>query len=80
MISEVINKRAGIAGGMFMSILPNLTIGDIVRTIILGAIGTLVSYCLTLLFQRITRKIHRAFTPRQKRNSTQKKKEKKKAI
>lgn len=64
MLSGVINKRAGIAGGMFMSILPNLAIEDVVRTLVLGAVGTIASYCLTLVLQWLTRIINGFFESR----------------
>jgi hypothetical protein len=47
--------KAGIIGGTFLSILPSLTNEDLIKTVILAAIGAfvsfLVSHALKKLFQ-----------------------------
>jgi hypothetical protein len=44
--------KAGTAGGTLISILGNITMGDMLRTIILAAVGAVVSFSLSLLLKR----------------------------
>ena len=44
--------KAGTAGGILISILASITVGDMLRTMILAAVGTVVSFSLSLLLKR----------------------------
>lgn len=46
----------GTAGGTFLSILPNIHSVDILKTIILAAIGAIVSFTISLLLKFLIRK------------------------
>ena len=47
--------KTGTAAGTILSILPNLSSQDIVKTIILAAIGALVSFAITLIIKTLTK-------------------------
>jgi fructose-specific phosphotransferase system IIC component len=44
-------------GGIFLSILGSLSWQDIIRTIILGIIGTVVSFIISALLRKMSEKI-----------------------
>lgn len=46
----------GTAGGTFLSVLPNLHSEDILKTVLLAAIGAIVSFVLSLLLKVIVKK------------------------
>ncbi|CAM2849521.1 hypothetical protein SAMN05444143_101934 [Flavobacterium succinicans] len=46
----------GTAGGTFLSMIPNLSSDDIVKTIILAAIGAVVSFMISLLLKNLNKK------------------------
>ena len=46
----------GTAGGTFLSIVPNLSSDDIAKTIILAAIGAVVSFTISLLLKNLNKK------------------------
>lgn len=46
----------GTAGGTFLSIVPNLESEDIVKTIILAAVGAVVSFTISLLLKSLNKK------------------------
>ena len=46
----------GTAGGTFLSIAPNLESEDIVKTIILAAVGAVVSFTISLLLKSLNKK------------------------
>ncbi|MEQ9289604.1 MAG: hypothetical protein RIG77_21935 [Cyclobacteriaceae bacterium] len=52
--------KAGTAGGTLLSVLVNISSGDILHTVVLAAIGAIVSFSvsvlLKVLFQRFKRK------------------------
>jgi phosphotransferase system glucose/maltose/N-acetylglucosamine-specific IIC component len=54
MTSHGLNSRAGMIGGMLLSILPNLEFNDAFRTIVLAMIGTSVSFFMTLFLRWLT--------------------------
>ena len=46
----------GTAGGTFLSVLPNLSSEDIFKTVILAAIGAIVSFLLSLVLKLFIKK------------------------
>ena len=48
--------RAGTFGGFALSVIPNLTSADVLKTIVLAFIGAVVSFGVTLLLKRLTSK------------------------
>jgi hypothetical protein len=46
----------GTAGGTFLSIVPNIHSFDILRTVILAAVGAIVSFTVSMLLKRIMKK------------------------
>lgn len=46
----------GTAGGTFLSVVPNLTSNDIVKTVILATIGAVVSFTISLLLKSLNKK------------------------
>ena len=48
--------RAGTFGGFALSVIPNLTSADVVKTIVLAFIGAVVSFGVTLLLKLLTSK------------------------
>jgi hypothetical protein len=46
----------GTAGGTFLSVLPNLHSADILKTVILAAVGAIVSFVLSLVLKYLIRK------------------------
>ena len=48
--------KAGTFGGFALSVIPNLTSADVVKTIVLACIGAVVSFGVTLLLKQLTSK------------------------
>jgi len=46
----------GTAGGTFLSIVPNLSSDDIVKTVILATVGAIVSFMISLLLKSLNKK------------------------
>ena len=46
----------GTVGGTFLSVLPNLSSEDLLRTIFLAAVGAVVSFSISVLFKFLIRK------------------------
>lgn len=46
----------GTAGGTFLSVLPNLHSEDVLKTVLLAAIGAVVSFLLSLILKFIVKK------------------------
>ena len=46
----------GTASGTFLSVLPNLNSDDLLKTILLGVIGAVVSFSISILLKRVFRK------------------------
>lgn len=44
--------RAGTLGGTLCSIWASITLGDLLQTVIMAALGTLVSFAMSQLLQR----------------------------
>lgn len=44
--------RAGTLGGTLCSIWASITLGDLLQTVIMAAVGTLVSYAVSSLLKR----------------------------
>lgn len=47
---------AGTAGGTFLSIVPNIHSDDVLKTVLLAALGAVVSFIISLLLKVIIRK------------------------
>ena len=50
---------SGTLGGTILSAVPNLSSGDIVETVVLAAIGAVVSYCVTLFLKQFINRVNR---------------------
>ncbi len=48
--------KAGTFGGFALSVIPNLTSADVLKTIVLAFIGAVVSFGVTLLLKQLTSK------------------------
>jgi hypothetical protein len=48
--------RAGTFGGFALSVIPNLTSADVLKTIVLAFIAAVVSFGVTLLLKQLTSK------------------------
>ena len=48
--------KAGTFGGFALSVIPNLTSADVLKTIVLACIGAVVSFGVTLLLKSLTSK------------------------
>jgi hypothetical protein len=48
--------KAGTFGGFALSVIPNLTSSDVLKTIVLACIGAVVSFVVTVLLKRLTSK------------------------
>lgn len=48
--------RAGTLGGTLCSIWASITLGDLLQTVVMAALGTLVSYGMSRLLQRREKK------------------------
>ena len=48
--------KAGTFGGFALSVIPNITSADVVKTIVLAFIGAVVSFGVTFLLKRLTSK------------------------
>jgi hypothetical protein len=48
--------RVGTFGGFALSVIPNLTSADVVKTIVLAFIGAVVSFGVTVFLKRLTSK------------------------
>jgi mannitol-specific phosphotransferase system IIBC component len=46
----------GTAGGTLLSIVPNLSSNDIVKTVILATVGAVVSFMISLLLKSLNKK------------------------
>lgn len=46
----------GTAGGTFLSVLPNIHSEDILKTVLLAAVGAVVSFTISLLLKCIIKK------------------------
>ena len=46
--------KAGTIGGFALSVIPNLTSADVLKTIVLAFIGAVVSFGVTLLLKQLT--------------------------
>lgn len=46
----------GTAGGTFLSMVPNLNSDDLVKTVVLAAVGAVVSFSISVLLKYLSRK------------------------
>ena len=51
-----ISTKINTAGGIFLSIVPNLHSEDILKTVVLAAIGAIVSFIISMLLKCIIKK------------------------
>ena len=56
LMDNSLTLRAGTFGGFALSIIPNLTSADVLKTIVLAFIGAVVSFGVTLLLKQLTSK------------------------
>lgn len=55
-VDNSLSLKTGTIGGLALSLLPNLTSADVLKTIVLAFIGAVVSFGVTLLLKRFTSK------------------------
>ena len=53
-VDNSLSLKTGTIGGLALSVLPNLTSADVLKTIVLAFIGAVVSFGVTLLLKRLT--------------------------
>ena len=46
----------GTAGGTFLSVLPNIQSADVLKTVLLAAVGAVVSFTISLVLKMIIKK------------------------
>ena len=46
----------GTAGGTFLSIIPNIQSADVLKTVVLAAVGAIVSFTISLVLKSIIKK------------------------
>ncbi len=56
---ESAESKAGVAGGFILSVLANLNSVDILSTILLAAIGAIVSFVVTIVCKQIQRQVNK---------------------
>ena len=50
------NTRAGTAGGTLLTIIANINCTDLLKTVVLAAIGAVVSFSVTLFLKHLIKK------------------------
>ncbi len=55
-LDNSLTLKAGTFGGFALSVIPNITSADVVKTIVLAFIGAVVSFGVTLLLKQLTSK------------------------
>ena len=50
------NIKAGTIGGTLLTVLATITKDDVLKTIIMAASGAAVSFCVSLLLKRLTKR------------------------
>ncbi len=53
---DITALRIGTGSGTLLGLLPQLDAGDLLKTVVLAALGAVVSFAVTLLLQRFVRK------------------------
>jgi hypothetical protein len=51
-----VSTKINTAGGIFLSVLPNLHSDDILRTVVLAAVGAIVSFIVSVLLRMMLKK------------------------
>jgi hypothetical protein len=46
----------GTAGGTFLSVVPNLNSGDVLKTVLLAAVGAIVSFGISMVLKFVIKK------------------------
>lgn len=46
----------GTAGGTFLSVIPNIQSADVLKTVVLAAVGAVVSFTISLVLKNIIKK------------------------
>jgi mannitol-specific phosphotransferase system IIBC component len=49
------NMKMGVAGGTLMALIANINAADILRTILLAAMGAIVSFGMSLLMKQVVK-------------------------
>ena len=55
-VDNSLSLKTGTIGGLALSVLPNLTSADVLKTIVLAFIGAVVSFGVTMFLKRLTSK------------------------
>jgi hypothetical protein len=56
MFSRDFSVKQGTACGTLLSILPNLRSEDVLKTVVLAAVGAIASFLVTLMLKKLTRR------------------------
>lgn len=57
--SMIGHTRAGTVGGLFTVLLVNITAADIIKTIVMAAIGAMISFFVSLLLKYLVGRIRK---------------------
>jgi mannitol-specific phosphotransferase system IIBC component len=52
-VSDTFGTRIGTLGGTILTVVINISTGDVIRTMILATIGAVVSFTISILLKRI---------------------------
>ena len=63
---ENTGTKAGIIGGTFISVAANIQNGDVLKTIVLAAIGAMVSFSVSLLMKLLILKLRKQLSKQEK--------------
>ncbi|MFD2907972.1 hypothetical protein ACFSX9_04415 [Flavobacterium ardleyense] len=55
-VDNSLSLKTGTIGGLALSVIPNLTSADVLKTIVLAFVGAVVSFTVTLLLKHFTAK------------------------
>ncbi len=63
---ENTGTKAGTIGGTFISVAANIQNGDVLKTIVLAAIGAMVSFSVSLLMKLLILKLRKQLSKQEK--------------
>ena len=63
---ENTGTKAGTIGGTFISVAANIQNGDVLKTIVLAAIGAIVSFSVSLLMKLLILKLRKQLSKQEK--------------
>ncbi len=52
-VSDTFGTRIGTMGGTILTVVINISTGDVIRTMILATVGAVVSFTISILLKRI---------------------------